>query len=62
MTWFDWVCVAFIIGILMLPLFSGLTPRGTPRIMRATQIHMRAIGGRLVECRVTETEKEDLSS
>ncbi|NII59804.1 hypothetical protein [Sphingomonas aerolata] len=60
MTWFDWACLSVIVLLFVVAIFSNGAPRGTPRIKRATHLHMRASGGRLVECRVTETEEEDL--
>jgi len=58
----DWVSLSAIALLFVLAIFSNGTPCGTPRIKRVTHLHMRASGGRLVECRVTETEEEDLSS
>jgi len=59
MTYWDGLYVSVILFLFALPLFSGLPLQGAPRIKRATHLHMRASGGRLVQCRVVETEQED---
>lgn len=61
MTSADWLALIGIGSILLfLALLSQPERAGRPRIKRAQHLHMRAHKGRLVECRVTETEEEDL--
>lgn len=61
MTAMDWLSLVGIVGLFGLVAFAFRPERpGTPRIRRAQHLHMRACGGRLVECRVVETEEEDI--